>query len=346
MVSLKLYILSLMKDERDGLFGVLIKGLLHFLSLVYALAISFVDWSYRSGLRRQHKIGVPVVSIGNITLGGTGKTPFAVFLADHFLNAGKKPAVLIRGYGADESRMLRDELPDVPVFTGQDRVRSARLAVESGSDVLILDDAFQHRRIARDLNILMLDSVSLFGNGFLFPRGLLREPVSSIKRADIFVLTKTDRIGPQRRESIVRELGRLAPGKPVVQTRHRPLFLTDVTGAAYPAESLSGKKVCLASGIVDPGYFAFLMERAGAVIAARCDYTDHHRYRQLDIDTISAECARKNAEAVIFTKKDYVKIRELDTSRIEDKLFVLNVAIDITQGKENLVAGLNSIVSG
>ncbi|MFC1644216.1 tetraacyldisaccharide 4'-kinase, partial [Candidatus Omnitrophota bacterium] len=251
-----------------------------------------------------------------------------------------------RNYGADENRMLRDELPDVPVFTGQDRVRSARLAVESGSDVLILDDAFQHRRIARDLNILMLDSVSLFGNGFLFPRGLLREPVSSMKRADIFVLTKTDRIGPQRRESIVRELGRLAPGKPVVQTRHRPLFLTDVTGAAYPAESLSGKKVCLASGIVDPGYFAFLMERAGAVIAARCDYTDHHRYRQLDIDTISAECARKNAEAVIFTKKDYVKIRELDTSRIEDKLFVLNVAIDITQGKENLVAGLNSIVSG
>ena len=343
---LKRYILSLMKDERSSGADIAVKGVLWFLSRIYAAAIAAVDWAYRSGLRRQRKMPVPVVSVGNITLGGTGKTPLTIFLADHFTAAGKKAAVLTRGYGKDECRMLRDELPDAGVFTGQDRIKSARRAVSGGADILILDDGFQHRRIGRDLNILMLDTLSPFGNGYLFPRGILREPVPSLKRADIFVLTKTDMAPEGRVEDLTRRLEEIAPDKQVVLTRHKPVFMSDVTGGAYSTDDLSGKKVCLLSGIVDPGYFAHLVEELGGVIVVRRDHGDHHRYTQADIRDIFIKCEKQKAEAIIVTRKDYVKIRELDISSIEEKLFVLNIVIDIVKGKENFVAGLNSVVPG
>ena len=344
--SIKTYFVSLMKDERSGTVDAVIKVLLKVLSFVYTVAVNIVDRAYKAGIRRKYRVRVPVVSVGNITLGGTGKTPFTIFLADHFLNKGMNPAVLTRGYGKDESRMLRDELPDVPVIVGQDRVKSARWAIEQGRDVLILDDGFQHRRIARDLDVLMLDSVSLFGNGSLFPRGVLREPVSSLERADIIALTKVDRVGVDRRNDILQRLRDLAPGKPVILTRHRPSCIIDVTGAAYSAESVVGDKVMLVSGIVDPDYLAFLVKKLGAEVVARMDYTDHHRYTQWDVKEMISKYAESGAEKIIITKKDHVKIKDLDISRVEDKLFVLDVVIDIVEGKEKLIAGLNSVISG
>jgi tetraacyldisaccharide 4'-kinase len=242
--------------------------------------------------------------------------------------------------------MLCDELPEVPVFPEQDRVKSAKAAMDAVRDVLILDDGFQHRRICRDLNILLLDSVSLFGNGCMFPRGVLREPVTSIKRADLVVLTKIDMIDAGRKEEVVSQLKTLAPEKPVVTAKHKASFLADVTGAAYPVESLQGSKVFLVSGIVDPDYFEFLVKNAGATIAARRDYTDHHRYSQKDIDDMYNECFKRGFEKIIVTKKDFVKMKDLDISSVEDKLFILNIGIDIVEGKERLVAGLNSIYSG
>ncbi|MGB2601888.1 MAG: tetraacyldisaccharide 4'-kinase [Candidatus Omnitrophota bacterium] len=344
--SIKTYFVSLMKDERDSVIDIAVKALLKVLSFVYTGAVNIVDTAYKIGLRRKYKVHVPVVSVGNITLGGTGKTPFTIFLADHFLHAGKNPAVLTRGYGKDESKMLRDELPDVPIIVGQDRVKSARWAIEQGRDVLILDDGFQHRRIARDFDILLLDSISLFGNEFLFPRGVLREPLSSLGRADLFALTKVDRISARRREKIVKRLGELAPGKPVILTRHRPSCLIDVTGAAYSAESLGGERIVLVSGIVDPDYFAFLVEKLGAEVVARLDYTDHHRYTQWDVKEMRSKYIESSAEKIIVTKKDYVKIKDLNISLIEEKLFVLDVVIDIIEGKEKLIAGLNSVMVG
>ncbi|MFQ5953015.1 MAG: tetraacyldisaccharide 4'-kinase, partial [Candidatus Omnitrophota bacterium] len=152
----KLYILSIMEDRRSGVFAALIKGLLRVLSWPYALAIRIVDWAYRSGFRRVHKIkDAPVISVGNITLGGTGKTPFTIFLANYLSSVGKKPAVLVRGYGKDERKMLRDELPDVAIFVGQDRVASALEAIRDKRDVLLLDDGFQHRKINRNVDIVL-----------------------------------------------------------------------------------------------------------------------------------------------------------------------------------------------
>ena len=336
--------MSLMKDERSGPVDALVKGVLLVLSWFYGLAVKLIDLAYRSGLRKKRRVPVPVISVGNLTLGGTGKTPFAIFLADHFTAAGRKPAVLTRGYGGDESRMLKDELADVPVVVGQDRVRSALWAASAGSDVVILDDAFQHRRIARDLDILMLDGARPFGNRHLFPRGTLREPASAIERADMLVLTKTDRISSAERESLAEDLAR--SGKPVILTRYRPTFFNDVTGAAYPPEFFRGKKVCLVSGIADADYFARMIEQLGAEITARRDHGDHHRYTRADVSAISGDLAAGGAEAVVVTRKDHVKLRDLDIAEIEDKLYVLNVVVDVVDGKERLIAGLNSVVNG
>ena len=346
MAFVRTYIEDLMRDRRDGLADKAVKFVLWLMSLVYGMAISLVDISYRKGLRRVHKVRVPVISVGNLTLGGTGKTPLTIFIADHLVSMGRKPAILMRGYGGDEDRMIKDEVPDVPVYAAQNRVKSARRAARKGRDSVILDDGFQHRRISRDLDILLIDGVSVFGNGSLFPRGVLREKVKAVSRADVFVITKVDRIDEERRAGISRLVSDIAPGKPVVMARHRPISVTDVTGSAFSPDSISARGVCLLSGIADPDYLSFLVGGLGADIKVRFDYGDHHDYNQKQINAVVRECEHRRVKTVITTKKDYVKIRELDISAIEDKILILNVAIEILQGKESLFAGLDSVFNG
>ena len=346
MRSLKFYMISLMKDERGGVIAQALKTILLVLSWIYRLAVKIVDLSYVSGIRPSRKMNVPVVSVGNITLGGTGKTPFTMFLADYYRGLGRKPAILIRGYGDDEHRMLRDELADVPVFPGQDRIKNAEHAVREGNNILILDDGFQHRRIKRDLDILLLDSGSVFGNGFLFPRGILREPAKAVKRADILVITKADRIDEDRRKEIFNKLNGLAPGKVILTARHKVQYVKDPTGSIYPAESLKGIRVCVVCGIADPVYFEFILNRQGADIVSRVTFGDHHSYTQKDIDNIAKRCFLEDVDKIVITQKDYVKLKKLDLARIESKLIILSINMDIGEGKEQLIAGLNSIISG
>ncbi|MFH1878851.1 MAG: tetraacyldisaccharide 4'-kinase [Candidatus Omnitrophota bacterium] len=339
-MGIRKYIYDLMTDRRGGFLGSAVKHMLFVISLLYGSGIKIVNLSYAAGIRKRHKAGIPVISVGNITLGGTGKTPFTIFLADHLVSSGVKPAILTRGYGGDESRMMKDDLPDVPVFVGQDRVRNARKAARAGIDVIILDDGYQHRRLERDLNIAMIDSMVLFGNGQLFPRGILREPVSSLRRADILVLTKSDMAGEERHGEIMEYLKVYCPGKPVIRAEHRACSFTDVSGAIYHADTVKGHKVLLVSGIVDPEYFNFMIAGLGAGVVSRFDFMDHHKYTQADVTEIYNRCS--GAEKIITTKKDYVKLRGLDISCIEDKLFVFDIVIDIVEGKEELLAGLNS----
>src|SRR5262245_17167980 len=174
---------------------------------LYCLGVSARNAAYDWGWKTAHRAAVPVVSVGNLTLGGTGKTPMVEWVARWFRGRGARVAILSRGYGQaeglnDEGRVLEENLPDVPHFQGADRVELARIAVEeSESQVLVLDDGFQHRRLARDLDIVLLDALEPFGLGRLFPRGLLREPVSSLRRAGLVVLSRADLVpGPTRRD--------------------------------------------------------------------------------------------------------------------------------------------------
>lgn len=346
MAFARTYIEDLMRDRRDGLADRPLKLFLWLMSLVYGMAVALVDIFYRKGIRRVYKVPVPVISVGNLTLGGTGKTPFTIFIADHLVSTGRNPAILMRGYGGDEDRMIRDEVPDIPVYADQNRVKSARRAARERRDSVILDDGFQHRRIARDLDILLIDGVNIFGNGCLLPRGVLREKVKAVSRADILVITKVDRIGEERRAGILRLIRELAPGKPVVMSRHRPISLTDVNGATFSPDSISSGDVCLLSGIADPDYLSFLVRGLGADIKARFDYGDHNGYTQRQINAVVRECEHRRINTVITTKKDFVKIRELDISAIEDKIMILNVVIEVLQGKEFLFAGLDSVFNG
>ena len=332
-----------MKDERKGFLSNAAKGVLRVLSWLYECAVRTIDHMYRSGIRKQYSASIPVISIGNLTLGGTGKTPFAVFLADYFLKQKKRPAILTRGYGNDETRMLEDVLADVRILKGKDRVKNAGKAASEGLEVIILDDGFQHRKLKKDLNIVLLNAFLPFGNKQIFPRGILREPVSALKRADIAVLTKTNRVPRQDVDMIVREIEDTFPDVPVVLTQYNLSSLTDITGEMYTAEMLSDKKVCLISAIADPDYFAYLTEKQGADIVLRYDYPDHYAYKQKDIDRIGAVCSESEIDLIVTTSKDLVKIKDLDISSIEDKFFICNIAVEISENKERLNDRLNSI---
>lgn len=337
------YITSVMTGSRHGFMAVLTGFVLKMLSYVYSFGIRVIELAYICGIRKVYAAPLLVVSVGNLTLGGTGKTPVVVLISDHYKERGKKPAVLTRGYGNDESRMLAGELNGVPVYTGQDRLKSALLAAKDKRDIAILDDGFQHRRLRRDLNILLIDGRNLFGNGFIFPRGVLREPIGSAERADLIIVTKTNNLSEDRIREIKEYAVMVSGNKPVVIAKHSPVSFTDNGGSILGLDEIRGREIFAVSGIADPVYFDDILTGLGAKIKKRFFYQDHHKYTQSDIDRISAEGKSLGIDLIVTTAKDLVKIKDLDISGISNKLLVLNIRIEITEGKENLIAGLDSV---
>ena len=339
------YITAVMSGRKRGATAAFLGGVLRLLSLVYAAGVRLVWFGYSSGLRRVYAAPIAVVSVGNLTLGGTGKTPMVVYLANYFVSRGSKPAVLTRGYGNDECRMLAAELPEVPVYNGQDRLKNARFAARDGRDVVILDDAFQHRRIGRDFNILLVDGRNLFGNGIIFPGGILREPVEAARRADLIIITKIDGLSDKELQEIKEYIGRIAPGKAVAASRHDPVSFGGVKGASYELETIRGKDICVVSGIADPSYLEALLKSLGSGIKKTYFYPDHYAYKQKDLDGIVRECVSLGIRTIVTTGKDFVKMQDLDMSAMGDNIRILNVETKITEGRERLIAGLDSVFS-
>src|SRR5262245_19241018 len=242
-----------------------LRAMLGAIAAPYQLILAGRNWLYDTGLLRAHRVPVPVVSIGNFTLGGTGKTPFVEFVCRWFLSRRKRPVILSRGYRSpgwlglsprspgrgiedsvtatlrwtsaqnDEALLLAANLPDVPHLQGKDRVALAKLACEStppgnAPDVLILDDGFQHRRLVRDLDIVLIDCTEPFGYGRIFPRGMLREPLGSLRRADLVVLTRANQCTPADLVNITRQIVAAAGEKPIVRAVHRPTKLRSAAG--------------------------------------------------------------------------------------------------------------------
>ena len=313
---------------------------------VYAVIVAAHAALFAAGIFRAHRAEAKVVSVGNLTLGGTGKTPFTAMLARLIREkAGRKPAVLIRGYGRDEQSMLREQLGDVPLIVGRDRVAGAREAArERGADVLILDDGFQHRALARDLDIVLVDTRDPFGNERLFPRGILREPVSGIRRAHVVVLTKADRslVDPG---SIRGRLSALNGGALFLEAVHAPAYLWDLaTRKRMALDTLKGKKTFLVSGIGDPGYFEATVRGLGAEVVGHRAFPDHHVYRESDVRLV-AEAARA-ADLAVTTEKDAVKLESLDSvARSGLIVAVVHVDMTITHGEGAFIARLTSVLS-
>jgi tetraacyldisaccharide 4'-kinase len=282
----------------------------------YAAAVRLRNWLFDRGWKRQHRAPAPVISVGNLTLGGTGKTPCVEYVARFYRQRQVRVAILSRGYGNstgrnDEALVLEENLPDVPHLQGVDRVSLAQTAIEElESEVLILDDGFQHRRLHRSLDVVLLDATNPWGHGHLFPRGLLREPPTSLRRAGVIVLTRCDQAEPAVCQELQKAASRLAPDAPVVHTTHQPRDLLNGAQVSAPLDLLRGRPVAAFCGIGNPEAFRRTLAGLGAEVAAFRVYPDHHAYTRADVDKLRTWAGQQAEQAVIATtQKDLVKLR-------------------------------------
>ena len=304
----------IISGQRNGLGPALLRRLLWVARMPYGLGVWYRNRGYDRG-RNVIRAEIPVISVGNLTLGGTGKTPCVEWIARHLRSLGVAVCVLSRGYGAehgrnDEAMVLEENLPDVPHLQGADRVELARTAVEElEMEVVILDDGFQHRRLARDLDVVLIDATNPWGYDYLFPRGLLREPVSSLRRAGIVMLTRCDGFGEDALGEITRRVERHAPGVPVVRTCHRPERLVGLHGTAELGE-LTGRPVAACAGSGHPDAFRRTLADLGADSVDFRPYPDHHPYSVDDVNSLRHWADDLPTDAVVVTtQKDWVKLR-------------------------------------
>lgn len=333
-----------MTDKRRGPVEGLIKAILFIASLVYYSAIRVWNFCYDANIFKIHSSGVRIISVGNITLGGTGKTPFVIFLAKLLNTRGASTGILIRGYGNDEWRMLRDKLRHIPVIKDRDRVRSAKEAKKLyNPSVLILDDGFQHRRLRRGLDILLVDAAEGFGNGQILPRGILREPLGSIRRADFVVLTKSD-FGRANLDSIKLTLAGLKIKGTVLEAQYRPLdFLRLGASSPLGLDVVRGKRISALSAVANPEYFKYMLKNLGAELADIADYPDHHDYTLADLDSVRERAKNLSCEYIVITEKDTVKLNDIKAGERGLPILALRIELVITDGLEKLDAGLNSV---
>lgn len=327
----------MIKNRLPGLPVGLVFPFLIFFSTFYSCLIRLRNHLYDKSFLRIHSLDARVVSVGNITVGGTGKTPIVQFIAEQAVRFGLRPGVIARGYKGqhrngrminDEGRMLLEKLPDLILVQDPDRFAAAKAAQdEMGADFLILDDGFQHRRLHRDLDLVVIDATRPFGYGRILPAGLLREPLSFLKRADALVLTRCDQVDTDRLEEVEAVIQRSAPGVPVFRTEHAPLFLRSLDGKErVELDAVTGRRVCLFSGIANPAAFERTVRSLGAVVTGRVDFPDHHDYGQGDWEKILSMAEKSKAERVLTTAKDGIK---LDPVKEAGEILVLEVGIKL-----------------
>ncbi|MBI1323655.1 tetraacyldisaccharide 4'-kinase [bacterium] len=287
-------------------------------SVPYALVATLRSAAFDMGMITTERVDRPVISIGNLTTGGTGKTPMVEYVARYLREKGLRVAILSRGYGSDpeggsndEALMLDANLPDVPHLQGADRSALARVAIEElETEAIVLDDGHQHRRLGRDLNVVLIDATNPFGHGWPLPAGLLREPLrTGLKRADVVVLTRSDLVSADTREAIRSKVARFAPAGFVwCEGIHRPIEAIDFDGTVHEPGWLAGKEVALFCGLGNPDAFRATVEQLGALVRDVRWFPDHHRYSQNDIAELSRWVAASGAQLALTTQKDSVKL--------------------------------------
>jgi tetraacyldisaccharide 4'-kinase len=342
--------LALVRGETRGPWAFLQRLALRLASLPYGLAVRLRNFFYDRGWLKTEKAAVPVVSVGNLSVGGTGKTPCVEHVASFYRGLGLRVAILSRGYGAadgpnDEALVLEDNLPDVPHLQGADRVALARAAVEElESEVLVLDDGFQHRRLARDLDVVLLDATAPWGHAGLLPRGLLREPPSGLRRAGVVVLTRTDQAAGDDLARLRESVRRLAPAAPLAESVHAPAGLVDAERREEGLEVLRGRPVAAFCGLGNPDAFRRTLADQGVDVVAFRAYPDHHAYTRADVEALKGWATAQSAGTVVLTtQKDLVKLR---LTRLGDRpLWALRVRLQVGAGREAFEERLRQVVA-
>ena len=368
--GLETFAIDVILERRAGKRAGILRGVLSGLSKIYRAIVQARLALYRNRIFRSHSHGVLVISVGNLTVGGTGKTPVVEMLARALQQGGRRVAILSRGYksvpkplllrllervtrrkkvftprvvsdgvsllldsrtAGDEPFMLANNLRGVVVLVDRDRVRSGIHAIEEfGSDVLILDDGFQYVKMRHGLEITLIDRQAPFGNEHMLPRGTLREPPENLRRATHIFLTKCD--GSDNSE-LLRRIRRYNRTADIIECTHRPKHLKDfVTGEVRPLEFLKGLKIGALSGIAVPESFESALAALGAEIELTQSYADHHRYSLKEIERFVRRCARRNVDAVITTEKDAVRIPRILNPEVP--ILYMRVEIEILGGQE------------
>lgn len=343
------YFLSLVSGERRGVWAGLQRLGLWVLSVPYGWAIAARNWLYQHGWKKTYAAGIPVISVGNLTVGGTGKTPCVEYVARYYRRHDLRVALVSRGYGAragrnDEALVLEENLPDVPHLQGVDRVGLAKVAVEElESELLVLDDGFQHRRLQRDLDLVLLDATAPWGYSYLLPRGLLREPLRSLRRADVAVLTRCDQVAPEVLVAMHERIHYLAPALPVVESTHRPAAWISSQRTTMPLDHLRGKDVAGFCGIGNPEAFRRTLIDLGVRLVGWRIFPDHHPYSRGDVESLRAWARQLPPEtSLVTTQKDLVKIR---LERLGDReLWALQIQLHVVKGEDVLEEKLRMVV--
>lgn len=316
---------------------------------LFAGAVRLRGAAYDHGIAPVKRVSVPVISVGNLTTGGTGKTPMCAFLVHELARRGLRPGILSRGYRAesagalnDEGRLLERLCPSVPHVQDKDRGRGARALVERGVDAIVLDDGFQHRRLARDLDFVLVDALRPWGLApiagdapvsALLPRGLLREPPSALRRADAIVLTRADAVDARVLDGLERELELIAPGKPRVITSHSARAWRDEKACEFPLATLSGREVDVVSALGNPSALESSVRATGAFLREHRVFPDHHRYRASDLAGLGA-----GGRVLVTSAKDGVKLEALEVP-----FFTLEIELSVSRGAAIVAALLDSL---
>lgn len=335
------------------------------LSIGYRAALLARGWVYDARLLSTGRLPCPVVSLGNVTVGGSGKTPLAELAALTLVALGAAPAVVSRGYGratrgvhvvadrggvrlgprasGDEPLLLAERLPGIPVIVGENRFEAGRQAVEAhGASVIVLDDGYQNRTIAKSLEILVVSARAPWGNGRLFPRGQLREPLSALRRSHLVVVTNP--AGDEEVAEITRTLRLHDSPAPVVTARYEPLEVHRAgVGARLPLSELRGRRLLGFGGLASPRSFMDTLRRLGVSLAGFAEFGDHHWYGDADLVEVARRAGLAGAEGLITTEKDAVRLRELTLPRLP--IWVLTVRMVLVTGQAAWVEALRQVAA-
>jgi tetraacyldisaccharide 4'-kinase len=351
----KEYYLSILSGQQRGFIAAIVKSTLSAFTLPYLAVLSTRNALYRSDIVKSTRLPVKVISVGNITTGGTGKTPLVEFSVKYLGEIGRKVAVLSRGYGGgshsqegaemvnDECLALIENLQDVPVLAGRDRVKNGEKAINDfGVDCVVLDDGFQHLRLKRDLDIVVIDALNPFGGENLIPRGSLREPLQNLERADLFIISHCDQGNQQTIRSIYTKLDQINHSAPVCESIHRPVHFDNIAdGSILELEWLNGKRVYALSAIGNPESFTCTLKGLGADLVKHKVFQDHHVYTTEEIEGIIAEAQSLGTDAIIVTQKDIVKIRKMNIK--DANILSLKIEIKITRGVDLYKAAIDRV---
>jgi tetraacyldisaccharide 4'-kinase len=339
---------ELVSGRRRGAGAATLRGMLRAAEVPYTVAVGWRNRRYDRGHATVHRVGEPVISVGNLTLGGTGKTPMVKWLAQWLRTRGLRVAIVSRGYGSngkshnDEALELRHSLADVPHVQNPDRVTAAEKAIDLlGSQVIVLDDGFQHRRLARDLDIVLMDAFEPFGYDHVFPRGTLREPLTGLQRAHVICLSRSDAISAVQRDAIHDRVRQLAPHAAWCECTHAACGLIDANGCSHALDKLAGRRVAAFCGIGNPAGFRHTLADSGCQIAAWREFPDHHAYSLEDVVELNRLAAKSNADLIVCTHKDLVKLPQQSIGALP--AMAVTIEMRIVTGQDLLETALERV---